>query len=213
METPHAATVTPDGRTLRLPIVLLARTLCVCASVVAVPALAQTFSCPEIRSLLAEAEQDFSALKGRQLKKETAADFARANRLPDAKLDLTYQRVVHEATKPLGRPVRACQVVDAIIEDKQSTTRQSSFECRYEPRSAGARVTPAIRKQLRGCVGGEVDPDSDNDSLVLYVDRVVSGEGMRSLSVELDTHAADGMTLSVRKSVCLKKSPDGCDGN
>jgi len=40
---------------------------------------------------------------------------------------------------------------------------------------------------LHGCVGGEVDPDSDDESLVIYVDRVTSGEGTRGVSVEYRT--------------------------
>jgi len=39
----------------------------------------------------------------------------------------------------------------------------------------------------------------------------MSGEGMRVLLVELETNAANGSTLSVRKSVCVRKTPDGCD--
>jgi hypothetical protein len=38
-----------------MPIPLLARTLLACASLAAVPALAQTFSCPELGAILAEA--------------------------------------------------------------------------------------------------------------------------------------------------------------
>jgi len=196
----------------RMPIALLARVVLACAAVVAPPALAQSFSCQELASVLAQAEQDFAAFKGRQLKKETAEDYARAHRLPAGKLDIKYQRLVHEAKKPLGGPVTECQVVDTYIEDRESTTRQSSFECRYAPGASAARITPAARKQLHGCVGGEVDPDSDDESLVIYVDRVTSGEGTRGVSVEFETNAADGATLSIRKSVCLKKSPAGCDG-
>ncbi|MCO5108121.1 MAG: hypothetical protein M9907_13690 [Burkholderiaceae bacterium] len=194
-----------------MPIPLLARTLLACASLVAAPALAQSFSCPELRAVLAEADRDFASSKGRQLKKENAADFARANGLPAGKLDIKYQRLVHEANKPLTGPVTGCQVVDAYLEDKQSTLRQSSFECRYEPGSSVSRITPALRKQLHDCVGGEVDSDSDGTSLVIYVDRVESGEGMRGVSVELETNPADGATLSVRKSVCVRKTPAGCD--
>lgn len=199
-----------------MPSPLLARALLTgaslaCATLVAVPATAQTFSCPEIKAVLAEADRDFASLKGRQLKKETAEDFARANGLPAGKLDIKYQRLIHEARKPLTGPVAGCQVVDGYLEDKQATVRQSSFECRYHPKSSAARITPALRKQLHGCVGGEVDPDSDTASLIIYVDRVESGEGMRGVSVELETDAADGATLAVRKSVCVRKTPDGCD--
>lgn len=56
-----------------------------------------------------------------------------------------------------------------------------------------------------------MDPDSDNASLIIYVERVESGEGMRGVSVELEADAAAGATLSVRKSVCVRKTPDGCD--
>lgn len=190
---------------------LLARALLACASFVAAPALAQTFSCPELRAVLAEADRDFASLKGRQLKKEGAADFARANGLPAGKRDMKYRRLVHEANKPLAGSVTGCTVVDAYLEDRQSTLRQSSFECRYDPRSSVFRITPALRRQLHGCVGGEVDPGSDGASLVIHVDRVASGEGTRGVWVELETSPADGATLSVRKSVCVRKTPAGCD--
>jgi hypothetical protein len=194
-----------------MPIPFLTRALFAFASVVAVPALAQTFSCPEIKAVLAEADRDFAVLKGRQLKKETAEDFARANGLPAGKQDFKYQRLIHEAKKPLSGPVTACQVVEAHLEDDESTIRQSSYECQYDPKSSAAKITPAMRKQLHGCVGGEVDPDSDNESLVVHVDRAASGEGARSVSVELDANPAVGAKLSIRKLVCLKKAPTGCD--
>jgi hypothetical protein len=195
----------------RMPTPLFARTLFACASLVAAPALAQNFSCPEIKAALAEADGDFAALKGRQLKKETAEDYARANGLPAGKPGLQFQRMVYEAKKPLSGPVTACQVVDVAIEVNQSTVRQSVFECLYEPKSSAARISPAIRKQLHGCVGGEVDPDSDNEGLIIYVNRVASGEGTRGVLVELETNPADGAKLSIRKTVCLKKAPAGCD--
>jgi len=190
---------------------LLAGASLVCASLLSMPAAAQTFSCPEIKAILAEADRDFASLKGRQLKKETAEDFARANGLPPGTVDMKYQRLTHEAKKPLTSAAGGCQVVDGYLEDDEAKITQSSVECRYDPKSSAARVTPALRKQLHGCVGGEVDPDSDDASLVIYVDRVESGEGMRGVSVELETHAADGPTLSVRKVVCMRKTPDGCD--
>lgn len=199
-----------------MPRPLLARALLTgaslaCATLAAVPATAQTFSCPEIKAVLAEADRDFASLKGRQLKKETAEDFARANGLPAGKLDIKYHRLIHEARKPLTGAASGCQVVEGYLEDDEAKIAQSSFECRYDPKSSAARITPALRKQLHGCVGGEVDPDSDGASLIIYVNRVESGEGMRGVSVELETDAAEGATLSVRKSVCVRKTPDGCD--
>jgi len=194
-----------------VPIPTLARALLAGASLVAVPAAAQTFSCPEIKAILAEADRDFSSLKGRQLKKETAGDFARARDLPAGALDMKYQRLIHEAKKSLSGSANGCQVVDAYLEDDEARITQSSFECPYKPKSSAVRITPALRKQLHGCVGGEVDPDSDGASLIIYVNRVESGEGVRGLSVELETDAADGATLSVRKSVCSRKTPGGCD--
>jgi hypothetical protein len=190
---------------------LLAGASLACASLLSGPAAAQTFSCPEIKAVLAEADRNFASLKGRQLKKETAEDFARANGLPAGKLDIKYQRLTHEAKKPLTGAAGGCQVVDGYLEDDEAKITQSSFECRYDPKSSAARITPALRKQLQGCAGGEVDPDSDNASLIIYVERVESGEGMRGVSVELEADAAAGATLSVRKSVCVRKTPDGCD--
>lgn len=190
---------------------LLASASLACASLVAVPAAAQTFSCPEIKAVLAEADRDFASLKGRQLRKETAEDFARANGLPPGKLDIKYQRLIHEAKKPLTGSVNGCQVVDGRLEDDEARIAQSSFECRYDSKSSAARITPALRKQLHGCVGGEVDPDSDGAILIIHVDRVESGEGVRGVSVEIEADIPDGATLSVRKSVCVRKTPDGCD--
>lgn len=187
-----------------------AHTLFLSASLFAMPALAQTFTCQEIKTVLAEANRDFSSLKGRQLKKETATDYARAHHLPAGKLDFKYQRLVHEAKKPLSGSA-GCQVVETYLEDDESTVRQSAFECQYEPKSSATRITPAARKQLHDCVGGQVDPDSDSESLIIYVNRVESGEGARGTLVEFDTGPADGAKLSIRKMVCLKKSAAGCD--
>lgn len=195
----------------RMPIPRLVRTLFACASLVAVPALAQTFSCPELQAALAEGDRGFAAAKGRQVRKETAEDYARANGLPAGKLDFKYHRLVHEARKSLTGPVTGCQVVDAYLEDDEAKFRQSSFECRYDPRSSATRITPAMRKQLLGCVGGEADPESDHERLIVYVDRVASGEGERSVSVELETSAGEGTMLAIRQTVCLRKSPAGCD--
>ena len=88
---------------------------------------------------------------------------------------------------------------------------KSILHCEEDIPIYAATITPAMRKQLHGCVGGEVDPDSDNESLVVHVDRVASGEGARRVSVELETNPADGARLSLRKLVCLKKAPAGCD--
>lgn len=190
---------------------LLARALSACAFLVAGPALGQPFACEEIKAILSQADQDFSALKGRQLKSETAADYARAHGLAPDKLGLGYLRRVHEAKKSLGAPVTACQVIDVYLEDPDSKITQSSFECKYDRDLPAARLTAAMRKQLHDCVGGEIAPDSDHESLAILLDRVASGEGTRDVSVELEFNPGDGTALAIRKTVCLRKAPDGCD--
>jgi hypothetical protein len=193
------------GRRRGLAWALLAGLLAVTGSV-----HGQSFACPELQAVVAAAERDFAPLKGAALPASAAQGAAEAERLAAARAGLQYRRTVYAATRRLTGADGGCRIVETVLEDGASRTRQVAYECR-DGAARGSRIAPAAAKQLRACVGGELDPDSDDESLAIYLDRVESGEGVRSLSVELDADAADGARLAVRKFVCLRKSASGCD--
>lgn len=171
---------------------------------------AQTFACPELEAVVAAAERDFAPMKGGPLPASAGQGAADAEHLAATRAGLQYRRTVYAVTRPLAGADGGCRIVATDLEVDASTIRQVVYECRYGA-ARGTRIVSAAAKQLRACVGGELDPDSDDESLAITLDRVESGEGMRSLSVELDADAAGGARLAVRKFVCLRKSASGCD--
>lgn len=171
---------------------------------------AQTFECPQLKAVVAAAERDFAPMTGGPLPASAGEGAAQAESVAAAQAGLRYRRTAHAVTQPLSGADGGCRIVATDLEDDASTTRQVAYECRFGA-ARGTRIAAAATKQLQACVGGELDPDADDESLAIYLERVESGEGVRSLSVELDADAADGARLAVRKFVCLRKAASGCD--
>lgn len=195
----------PSGLSARLALALVAG-LCAASG----PGHAQSFVCPELQAVVAAAERDFAPVSGAPLPASADEATARAESVAAARAGLQVRRTAYAAIRPLTGADGGCRIVDTALEDAGSKSRQVAYECRFGA-ARGTRIVAAATKQLQACVGGELDPDSDDKSLAIYLDRVESGEGVRSLSVELDADAADGARLAVRKFVCLRKSAPGCD--
>lgn len=195
----------PRGLSGRLALALVAG-LCAAGGSVH----AQSFACPELKAVVAAAERDLASMRGGSLPAPADEGTARAERVAAAKAGLQVRRTVYEAISPLTGADGGCRIVETVLEGAASKARQITYECRYGA-VRSARIAPAAAKRLQACVGGAPDPDSDDESLVIYLDRVESGEGVRSLSVELDADAADGARLAVRKFVCMRKLASGCD--
>jgi len=184
------------------------RSLAIAAAAVlaSASANAQQVHCDDLKALVAAAAADFAPLRGALIRKETVADLARENGVPPSALaGLDYRRQVYEAGGP--RPKGAtCDVSVASIKDGESDLAQSAYRCTWQ----GVPGFAALKKSLAACLPA-AERQEDAESIYLAAERVVSGEGYRSVVVSAETTTLQDVVLSIEKSVCLNRSEGGCD--
>jgi len=168
---------------------------------------AETFPCDALRELAGAAPAHFQDRAGAVRETQTAADLAARMGVSETDLDMEYERSVREATIPLAGADR-CEVVDTVTRDEDMDLRRTAFDCRY---GAITRVSAELSAELVRCLGGEADPESDDESLLLVLDRVDSGEGYAATEAGLETNGAEGLTLSIARTVCMNRSEGGCE--
>ena len=144
------------------------------------------FVCPELKAAVVDAERGFASHKG--------AVAAQAKPLMD--LGKTYL-----AKKTLSG-AQSCSVVEVSMDEPKMRLRDTAYRCQFP---SVFKLDKALRAQLSRCIAGEVDDPSDPDDFTLWVERVSSGEGYRSVEVNAQANAVNGLTLQVRQSVCTNK--------
>ena len=170
-------------------------------------AIAETINCKELKAVVAEADNQFSLLKGKLLKKETTADIAKAQGLSEEDLNMNFDSSIFTAKKPMTGAAE-CNVIQVLSDDDTSKIEQTSYDCKFDIITT---LTKSIRDELRNCVSGEMNEDAGEDEFVIYVNRVESGEGYNGTSVEASANTVEGLKLSVIKSICMNKKIGGCE--
>ena len=169
-------------------------TLCLAATVVAtwlaVPTVAmasEVFACQELKAAVSDVPKGFAAHKG--------ALSTPPN--PAFKGWKTYK------AKKTMTGAKTCSVVEVHLDEPQMRLRATGYRCQFP---TVLKLDKSLRAELTRCVAGEADDDpSEPNEFTIWVDRVSSGEGYRATEVTALVNAADGLTLSVRQSVCTNK--------
>ena len=170
-------------------------------------AIAETINCKELKAVVAEADNQFSLLKGKLLKKETTADIAKAQGLSEEDLNMKFNSSIFTGKNPLTGAAE-CNVIQVLSDDEAAKIEQTSYDCKFDKIMTLSKVN---REELRQCISGEVNEDADENDFVIYVNRVESGEGYNGTSVEANANAVEGLKLSVSKSICMNKKIGGCE--
>ncbi len=170
---------------------------------------AATFQCNELEKLIDAAENHFSELGTTIRERETVADLAArlGVTIEEPGLGRSYEKVTRAVAQPLSG-ADDCEIVDVTLTDEDVDLRETVFQCRY----AGINsISDSLREELKDCLQKPIEPDSDSQSLTIWVDRVDSGEGYAGTAVEVGSNAVEGLTLGIIRAVCLNRSEGGCD--
>lgn len=167
------------------------------------------FQCSELQKLVDAAGNHFAGLGTSVLERETAADLAAQYGVSIEELGLGegYEKVTWVVERPLSG-ADGCEIVDVTMTSESSNQRQTGLSCRY---AAFRAIPDTLGEELENCLAKPLDPESDNESLTIWVDRVESGEGYSSTALELESNIVEGLTIGVVRSVCLNLSGGGCD--
>ena len=167
-------------------------------------ASAQHVACPDLQALLSTADAEFAPFRGK----------LNVSVMPGAAVPmpavvpalLNFEEHVYETTRPL-RGASHCEIRIARMKDDAAALRLASYRCRWSSSEAFA----ALKRSLAACIVNPVAREEDPESLRLYVQQVSSGEGHDTVFVSVETDAAQAVMLNVTRSVCLNRSPGGCD--
>lgn len=168
-----------------------------------------TFQCSELKKLIGAAGNHFAELGTSVRERETAADVATRFGVTIEELGLgkNYKKITRATAQQLSG-ADDCEIVDVTMDSEEADLRQTAFNCRY----AGLQsISDSLSKELESCLQKTADPESDSQSLTIWIDRVDSGEGYSSIAVEVESNAVQGLTLGIVKTVCLNRSEGGCD--
>lgn len=168
---------------------------------------ADTFVCNELKAVVAEAENQFISLKSDLVKKETTADFAKAQGISPDELDMSFESRTY-ATKTILVGADKCHIVQVFSEDEDAKIEQISFICNFDKTTT---LTKATREELSQCISGEEEGEPEDDEFVSYVNRVESGEGYSGTSVEAVANAIDGLKISINGTTCMNLKAGGCE--
>lgn len=168
-----------------------------------------TFQCSELKKLVDAAGSHFDGLGASVREREAAADLATRYgvSIEELGVDRGYKQVTLGVEQPLSGAID-CEIADATMVNESVDQRQTAFNCRYE---GYASIPDAMSEELESCLQMPVDPESDDQSLTIWVDRVESGEGYSWTALEVAANAAGGLTIGVVKTVCLNRSYGGCE--
>lgn len=161
----------------------------VCATFFALPSMAlakDVLVCQELKAAVADAPRGFAAHKG-------ALTTADQPALPFGKTYLAKKSMTG---------AKSCRVVEVNLDEPTMRLRQTGYSCQFP---ALLKLDKNLRAELTRCVAGEVDEPPEPNEFTLWVDRVSSGEGYRATEVNALVNPVDGLTLSVRQSVCSNK--------
>lgn len=173
---------------------------------------ADAFVCAELKAAVADAPRHFVSYQGEAIAPTNRGDAIAPTdsdiALEKALKPKNYQKKSYQAKKTMTG-AKACSVVDVSMEDPKSRMRETAYSCQYP---AGFKLDKALRTQLTRCIAGEADGGSSRYDFAILVDAVSSGEGFSGTEVNALMNPVDGLTLSVRQTVCTNKgSSKGCE--
>jgi hypothetical protein len=157
---------------------------------------ADAFVCAELKAAVADAPRHFASYRGGAIA-PTDADIA----LSKSYREKNYQKKSYQAKKTMTG-AKSCSVVDVSMEEPKRRVRDTVYSCQYP---AGFKLDKALRTQLTRCIAGEADDGSSRYDFAILVDPVSSGEGVSATEVKALMNPVDGLTLSMRQTVCTNK--------
>lgn len=167
-------------------------------------ASAQQVACPDLQAVLATAEAEFTPLRGKLNLSVMPGAAVKKPAVAPALLD--FEERIYETTRPL-RGASHCQIRAARLNDAAVALQTASYRCTWSSNAGFA----ALKRSLSACIVNPVDREEDPESLHLYVQRVSSGEGEKTVLVAVETNAVREVVLNVTRVVCLNRSTGGCD--
>lgn len=225
MRTPSMVSLIPATRHIRAATRLapthkgqaLAGTVLLLCLAHPLPAVAaDAFVCAELKAAVADAPRHFASYRGEAIAPTnkgdaiapTDSDIALEKALEKALKSKNYQKKSYQAKKTMTG-AKTCSVVDVSMEDPKSRMRETAYSCQYP---AGFKLDKALRTQLTRCIAGEAGDGSSRYDFAILVDAVSSGMGFSGTEVNALMNPVDGLTLSVRQTVCTNKgSSKGCE--
>ncbi len=170
-------------------------------------ALAHQVACPDLQEVMVTGVADFAPLRGKLNK--SVIPGASVKKPVDAPALVDFEEHIYETSRPL-HGASHCEIRASHMKDDAVSLRQASYRCTWSPSAGFAE----LKRSLAACIVNPAAREEDPDSLHLYVERVVSGEGHNTMLVSaktIETLATQAMMLNVTRTVCLNCSPGGCD--
>lgn len=116
-------------------------------------------------------------------------------------LSTKFEVNIYATTHPLAGAA-SCEIRLVSKEDSRSALQEATYRCDW-PASDGFA---ALRQTMASCVAGVAIREETPESLHLYLERVPSGEGERSVVVSVEA-ATQGFRLSVSRHRAWKRFP------
>lgn len=199
--------------------VLLALPASFFAASTAAAASAQPFACTDLAAIIDSAEAEFAPIRG-PLRSSIMPGANPLRRAPEQGspasagrnetdrefekrvLSTKFEVHIYATTRPLAGAA-SCEIRLVNKEDARSALQEASYRCDW-PATDGFAV---LRQAVASCVPGVTMREETPESLRLYLERIPSDEGERSVVVSVEHAAMQGARLSVSRHRAWKRSP------
>lgn len=186
------------------------RTVLLATALLAISPAADAFEpdCQGLGKIIAQADMQFTALRGQQRGHLASGASATPAQADLSRLLGEFDRQTWQG-KLVMKGAADCEVARVHSADRDAVVDQVHYACAYPRHQV---LPPALNRTLAACVGRPADPDADTSSLTIVLDRVESGEGHAITAVGATADVGEGLRVLVSRVTCQSRRPSGCDG-